>query len=274
MRRTFVDILKNNNVDIKKEYSRLYSMFYKRKYVSQYSIRELINKNFENLWLRGTCISLDEFNEDFDFYFDEQPQNFTLDYLVSFVEYIYNLVVAYLPKCSIDRKGDLKLLQEQIMRVVEKIEHTNINQDTYIIFVPKKPESIYVAENVSESLSYKLLEYNHYSLRNNVEGKKAILIKIAEELECKRQELKKADSTLDKNLFLAFNNFNIRHNNCDKSDESNYTPQFARLNNEEIEELYDWTYNQSLIAFIKLENAGLNEKFKEIKNKIDNNIIE
>ena len=273
MRRTFADILKSNNVNIKKEYSRLYSMFFDSE-ESSYSIRELIDNCFNKLWLRDTCMSLDEFDKEFGFDFQEQPQNFSLDYLVSFMEYVYNLTTELVSSCSIRYKSKLQTIQQQIWRILDKIKYVNVEQDNFIIFVPEKPEAIYVAEVVSESLSNKILEYNHHSLQNNLEGKKEILLKIVDELEPQRADLSKLDSSLESNLFYAFNKFNIRHNNCNPKAKTKYVSQFALLSNEEKEELYDWAYNQSLIAFIKLENAGLNEKFKEIKNKIDNNIIE
>lgn len=273
MRRTFVDILKNKKVDIRTEYSRLYSLFYETKTLGQ-PIKSIFNRYFCDIWFRGTCTTLDEFDEEFGFNFVKQPEDFNIDYLVSFCEYIYNLSVSFDRDSSIFYNMDMQFLQMQIFGILDKIEYTNIEQEGHVIFVPEKPEAIYVAEVVSESLSNKILEYNHHSLQNNLEGKKEILLKIADELEPHRNELSNLDSSLESNIFYAFNKFNIRHNNCNPKAKSKYIAQFALLSQEEKEELYDWTYNQSLIAFIKLENAGLNEKFKEIKNKIDNNILE
>ena len=276
MRRIFADVLKSNKIDITREYSRLYDLFYKSKGL-ELTIYEAVNRNFNEIWFRGTCNTLVDFDNEYGFKFEEQPQNFDVDYLINFCEYVYNISHA------IRSSGDIyycvgykvRTLKEQVEKVIELVEHTYIDSDNGLtILVPEKPEAIYVAEVVSESLSNKILEYNHHSLQNNLEGKKEILLKIADELEPQRADLSKLDSSLESNLFYAFNKFNIRHNNCNPKAKTKYVSQFALLSNEEKEELYDWAYNQSLIAFIKLENAGLNEKFKEIKNKIDNNIIE
>ena len=275
MRRTFADILKYNKVDIKREYKRLYDLFFKATNL-EYSVFEAINIGFNEIWFCGTCNSLYDFNEEYGFNFEEQPQNFDFDYLITFCEYVYNLVYAINPNGKIYFRVPEKVerLKEQIGMVIERIGYTNIHRkDGFTIFVPKSPQAILVAECVSEKLSYKVLEYNHYSLKGNLEGKKSILIKIAEELEPQRKDLKGIDSKLESNIFYAFNYFNIRHNNCNPKDKAKYISQFANLKNEQVEQLYDWTYNQCLIAFIKLENENNSKIFSELKNKIDNKIF-
>ena len=197
-----------------------------------------------------------------------------MDYLLLFCEYVYNLVLPIKVVGISHYNLEYGKIIDHITKLTDKLNLTITSKGNYYILLEKSFPAISVAQSVSEELSYKILEYNHHSLKGNIEGKKSILLKLASKLEPKRKILQSIDSTLDKNLFLSFNKFNIRHNNCDNSDESNYTTQFANLNNEEQEELYDWTYNQSLIAFIKLENINLNEKFKNIKYKIDIKIVD
>lgn len=262
MRRIFADILKNQKVDIKKEYERLYALFYCRKYWD--TVRDIVASKFETLPFRRTCTSLEDFDEEFGFNFELQPKNFDLDYLLNFCEYVYNLVF-YIK----DNDNQVKRVKAQVIKVVELIEFTFVPRDDGLkILVPKSPQAILVAETVSEHLSYKILEYNHHSLKGDLEGKKSILIKIAQELEPQRDDLKNIDSQLGKDLFKAFNNFNIRHNNCDEKDKKKFNASFTALDNERREELYDWTYNQCLIAFIKLENKNANTLFEEMKNNM------
>ena len=276
MRRTFADILKNNKIDIKKEYSRLYDLFYKIKSYHSNTIYDLVSYHFDEIPFKGTCLSLKDFNETYEITFDEQPQNFNLEYLISFCEYIYNLVYSVdLRELSygsfIDMAEGIKI---RLTQIIEMVEYDYCENDEGItILIPKSPQVDLVAQSVSEKLSYKIFEYNHHSLKGNLETKKSILMNIAEELEPQRKILKTIDTSLEKNLFFAFNNFNIRHNNCDSSDADKYVPQFSKLRKNKKEELYDWLYNQCLIAFIKLENNDLNTKFKDIKEKIDKKII-
>ena len=275
MRRTFADILINNKIDIKKEYTRLYNLFYNPIYNS-YSIFGRVNAHFDEIWFRGTCNSLNDFNEEYGFYFEKQPEDFNLDYLVSFCEYLYNIVFAVNVSGSIYPfvSKSIRVIKEQLGRVIELIEYDCCeNENGYMILIPKSPQVTLVAQCVSEKLSYKMLEYNHHSLIGDLESKKSILLNIYQEIEPQRKILKTIDTSLEKNLFFAFNNFNIRHNNCDSTNVDNYVPQFSKLRKNKKEELYDWLYNQSLIAFIKLENNVLNTSFKEIKEKIDKKII-
>ena len=275
MRRTFADVLENNKVDIKKEYSRLYEMFYEC-INSKFSLYTIIDSFFEEIWFRRTCNSLKDFDDSYGFLFEKQPENFNIEYLINFCEYLYNIIYGFDPNGEIAFQGREKIhrLRIQLNKVIDLIEHTCIQNDKGLtILVPKSPQANLVSQCVSENLSYKILEYNHYSLIGNLDAKKSILLKIALELEPHRSLLKNIDTTLEKNLFVAFNNYNIRHNNCDSLDKNNFVPQFSNMKEKEQEEMYDWTYNQSLIAFLKLENNDLNTKFKDVKEKIDKKII-
>lgn len=263
MRRIFADILKNKKINFEKEYERLYDLFFNH-IDGRSSVRDIVEVRFQTLPFKRTCTSLDDFDDEFGFVFEEEPERFDLDYLINFCEYIYNLVF-YIS----DGLTQIKCIKEQVVKVVESIEYTFIYRDDGLnILVSKSPQAMLVAETVSEHLSYKILEYNHHSLKGDLEGKKSILIKIAQELEPQRDDLKSLDSQLEKNLFKAFNNFNIRHNNCDEKNKKKFNAAFTALDNERREVLYDWTYNQCLIAFIKLENKNANTLFEEMKNNM------
>jgi len=67
-------------------------MFYEKDERNDKSLAEIISSNFNDFNFGGTCLSLEEFDEMHGVYFEKQPQNFTLDYLVSFCKYIYNFL--------------------------------------------------------------------------------------------------------------------------------------------------------------------------------------
>ena len=90
MRRNFVEVLRSGKVSLKKEYSKLYDLFYGKNEQYEKSLADFVSENFFAYHFRGTCLSLDEFDETYGFHFVEQPQNFDIDYLVSFCEYVYN----------------------------------------------------------------------------------------------------------------------------------------------------------------------------------------
>lgn len=269
MRKTFCDIFKEQKIDINREYSRLYEAFYESTFPT-FSVSEMIDYDFDCIWFKDTCQSLQDFNEEHNINFEKQPQDFSLDYLIFFCEYIYNFISAIKTSNSSFNNRDYNKIERHIYSLIEKLGLKIITKNNFFLFVEESPQVKLVAELVPDTLSNRILEYNHHSTKGNLDSKKSILLKIAEELEPQRKDLKAIDTALEKNLFIAFNNFNIRHNNCNSKDASLYVSEFANLIHKEKEKLYDWIYNQSMIAFIKLNNIDNNKLFKDIKEKIDN----
>ena len=139
------------------------------------------------------------------------------------------------------------------------------------IFVEKSPATIAVAESplIAENLSYRLISYNHYSMKGNLDVKKSVLQQLASILEAKRKELNQADKKLESNLFYAFNNLNIRHNNVDSELKGKYKAYVAQMSNDELEKWYDETYQMCLLAFLQIENLARKAKFDELKAEIE-----
>lgn len=88
-------------------------------------------------------------------------------------------------------------------------------------------------------------------------------------LEPRRPELTQIDSGFASDLFYAFNNFNIRHNNVDPSGK-NYKKPVADLTNDQLEQWYDEVYQMSLLAFLRLEHIDRKKSFDVLKNSIEN----
>lgn len=87
-------------------------------------------------------------------------------------------------------------------------------------------------------------------------------------LEAKRSDLKKADKTLENDLFYIFNNLNIRHNNIDPQLKGNYKVYVAQMPNDELERWYDEAYQMCLLAFLQLENHDRKIEFDKLKAEI------
>ena len=51
------------------------------------SVADEVEEQFHKIPFKGTCISLDDFDETYGFRFEENPRNFDLNYLVIFCEY-------------------------------------------------------------------------------------------------------------------------------------------------------------------------------------------
>lgn len=284
MRRNFAQILKDAKIDVKVEYQKLYGMLYDRSIqvsnTSWISAYDEFSTYFIAFHFRGTCLSLDEFNDLHGFHFEKDPTNFNIDHLISLCEYIENLLMAYqcVPLSYPYGYGNMptKLINvqfylQQISQVIEKIGYMQAEQNGLTIFVEKDPAAIAVTESefIPESLSYRLISYNHYSMKGNLAEKKATLLDLANLLEPQRINLERIDKTFARDLFYAFNNFHIRHNNADPQ-----SPKFKKpigdLAKEQLEFWYDEVYQMCLLAILRLEHADRKKTFEALKSEIEN----
>lgn len=275
MRRTFAQVLENGKIDIRLEYNRLYSILYTPTFGrDRKSLHNLIAGYFGRYHFRGTCLTLDEFDRIHGYCFVDDPKDIDIDYLVSLCEYIQNMLMSL--RSNYDYRDpticnvNFQFIFEQIRRVVDLIGYTDTVVDGLIIFIEKNPAAIAVSESerIPKELSYTILEYNHHSLKGNIEKKKQIILQLAQKLEAKSDELKNISSRLRSNMFYIFNNMNIRHNNTDPSDSSNYKNFVAELDNQQLEYWYDETYQMCLLAFLELENVQRMESIEELKHRI------
>ena len=184
----FSQILEKASVDIREEYTRLYYLFYTEQSggIASKTIYEQCSEKFVNLPFRGTCISLDDFNKFYKCCYDENPSDFSLEYIVSFCEYSYNLAL-YSQECGpayFDEIGKLiQFFLEQVRKVIEKIGYMENSNGCVVDFVPKDQAAISVSEIVDDGLSYKVIEYNHHSMKGQLSKKKEILLSLANKLE-------------------------------------------------------------------------------------------
>ena len=270
MRKNFAEVLKENKINIRLEYDKLYSILYNKNIWlpnGQFiSLHDLINSNFMTVSFRKTCLSLDEFDNANGFRFTQFPQEVDLEMLVSISEYIWNMLQSIQNQitCTYPPLINVNLYYQQILAVVESIGYMLQNQDGYSIIVPKDNVAISVSESslIPEKISYKVIEYNHHLNKGNIEGKKEILLKLTELLEPRRKEL---SNQLSSDLFYLINNFNIRHNNIDPKNNPKYNDKFVEMSEKELEHIYDEVYQMCLLAFMELEHIERKGWIDEMK---------
>lgn len=165
---------------------------------------------------------------------------------------------------------DVQFYLQQISQVIEKIGYMQAEQNGLTIFVEKDPAAIAVAESefIPESLSYRLISYNHYSMKGNLAEKKATLLDFANLLEPQRTNLERIDRTFASDLFYAFNNFHIRHNNAD-TQSPKFKEPIGALSKEQLEFWYDEVYQMCLLAVLRLEHVGRKKTFEALKSEIE-----
>ena len=268
-RRTFADVIKNAKIDIRHEYLKLYDMFYGNDFEYRIvNLYEACSDYFINYSFRGTCITLYEFEIINDLHFYPDEKRFSQDCFIRFCEYTYNLT-KHIKQTENQYLVLLQIYIKQIDLIIEKIgyeKHKDSETNVYI-FVPKLPEAIAVSEIIEPTLSYKVIEYNHHSMKGDLSRKRETLLKLANLLEARRQELKSVSSSLEKSVFSLFNNINIRHNNNDPQS-GNYHKFVANMSDEELEKWYDETYQLCLLCFLEMDNVERKRKIIELNDNI------
>lgn len=265
MRRNIYDILNSNKIDIKKEYSRLFELFYQRKFESGYgntTIYTLVKYYFTQLnrCLIRRCISIEDFDETYMYNFDEFPKDFTIDYFIDFCEYTYNFS-HYLLLFGHFYTDYIRSFMINIKECVEEIGYGLYYKEGIYYITVKSAESVAVAEIVPEKISFSVLEYNHHKMKGDLTSKKAILLEFANEIEPKRKKLSSMNSSLSETLFQSLNKF-IRHNN----DENEF---IANMSTEELENTYDDIYQLWLLAILELDNVERKQKMKDLLKKVN-----
>lgn len=277
----FLPESENENEEIRDEYDRLYELFYNNQIyygVSGYiTLRGYCANSFKYLPdspIRGTCISLDDYDKSKGYNFEEYPLDCNRDYLVRFCFYSYNILshsVLYNRAIITSDLGfEINRYFRQVEKVIENIGYMRKVQNNLMKFIPKDEVVISVAEIVDQNLSHRVIEYNHISMKGNLQGKKDILRDLADKLEPKRDKLTEGNSKLAKDLFFLLNNVNVRHNNIDQSG-SSYIPYVANMKKEELEQWYDNIYQMCLLAFLELEHLDRKDSIKQLKQNINPN---
>ena len=163
----------------------------------------------------------------------------------------------------------LKDVMDEILEEYNHTVYTNEDKD-YFIVVENKPEVTAAAEIMpTPELSFDVIQYNHRSLKGDIEAKKTILVRLGAELEARRKELQNINKQLSDDIFFMLNNVNIRHNNCAPEDRAKYKEYVSAMNSDQMEAWYDELYQMMLLAFLLLDNQERAQKVSELKDNIN-----
>lgn len=263
------------NLNLQNEYEKLEKIVLK--YTNEYnmSLNDEIESYFDLWKYKKNYLSFDElrshlgftYTKAWDYSFNAEIESI-YDFFV-YCEMILNMILVVLPEeAQIVNDNIIKKIIYIINYDLESLNYTvsKMSDDQYII-VQKDAAVSEVVELVEPTIADSILEYNHYVLKGDLEKKKNILVKIANALEPQKSEIKAINYQLFKDYFYLINNMDIRHNNCDSSDTSNYNAYFDKLTIEEKEEWYDEIYQMSLLIFLLLENRNPTKKISDLKSK-------
>ena len=168
-----------------------------------YTLKDFCEGNFLNVPFRRTCLSLEDFDDTYNYHFEKIPHDFDLNYLLSFCEYTFNLSIWITPGnplCVFGNAQQSQFYLQQVQNVMEMIGYTRAIQEGISIFVPKDRGAISVSEIVAPEISYKVLEYNHYTMKGDIARKRETLRILADQLEPRRVELAAINKELAKGV--------------------------------------------------------------------------
>ena len=253
MRRNIYDILSDRKIDISVEYNRIYDLFYCKGIANGWgkpiTIENVVSAKFceLNKKLIGRCLSLEDFNNTYKFFFKKQKEDVDIDLLISFSEYVFNFVFAVLP-CAPTILGDISELHSILLHIsdcMDEIGYKITEKESFFIIVEKNAAAIAVAEVSDKGLAGDILEYNHHKLKGNLSEKKNILKNMADDIEPQRNRLKQINASFTSDLFQLMNRF-IRHNSVGNS-------YISSISKSELENIYDEIYQMWLLAKMQLE---------------------
>lgn len=244
-----------------------------------YNIQSFVDKYLFLEWKnRGNYISCNEMRNDLQInrlvYYCESGIDVAIEDLFDYLEYVAN-ILNLIKICKWDNENNVidKQICKAIINNIKNILET-LNYEIYkiddqkIIVVEKNPAATAVAEIMDENIAYKVIQYNHYLLKGDIEAKKRILLVLGNKLEPQRSQLKSLNNKLETNIFFMLNNMNLRHNNCDINDEKRYKNFVAEMSKDKLENYYDELYQMILLAFLLIDNINRTKEIENLKIKI------
>lgn len=273
MRRSIFDLMNNNEIDIKREYERIHKLFERDVFDNAYlkrPIRSVIDGDYFKEWKnRGRNISIDDLFSSLQIRNGNDLKENSMEKLLLYIEAIVNLIsfsieeiyIEYYYEYKYDYNWDIyKLLKENINSLLEDLNYEIKKlSNGELVIVEKDMLSSSIIET-NKNVSDKVIEYRRFILKGKIDEKRDILNLLANEIEGKKRTFKGTTySNLMDDVQFMLNNLNIRHNNMEGNNKIQYV---VNLSKEELEKLYDKTFDMILGIFVI-------DKYLENKNEID-----
>ena len=243
------------------------------------TVKEYIDRTSFHRWMHDnglTAISIDNLMEKLkmDFFNSQGIRlEFTQEEFLLYAETIYNLVNM---KGKAERNiiDVISLINHDIEIDCERLgfEIKKTGEEKYII-VEKNAAATAVADKYADgdlAFSHKVIEYNHFLLRGNIDRKREILLAIGQKFEPIRRRLEGSPfKSVSEDARALLNNLNIRHDNISPEDKTHYNAVVDQMPNGDLEEWYDKTYSVLLLALLADDFSALHKEIKELKAQIE-----
>lgn len=270
MRTNLYDMLAKRDFNIGDEYKTLWFLFCDEACVPHmgYStslLNYIDDTYFRTLPIRGSFTSINDMMDALRLnYF---PGN--INDLFLFCEFL----IAVLPEKEVHGNSAFQKQRSTIMGNIDYIlEHTNHeivkdSCDNSIIVEKNKPASLAAQLADDETVAFELIEYNHFALKGDLDGKKKLLVSIAAYIEpILRSKVLQQNGykQLESDAGFILNNFHIRHNNKVGVKAQDY---ITSINDTDLEEWYDKAYEIAITVIIMNDYLSIGKDIADIKTK-------
>ena len=271
VRRNYFDILNQMEFDPQRELKNLVDLLKMENNLGRgyyTTINSAISDNFLDYPNRSTFTSYSQMIEVIiSNIYDTTEQLFVFSELL--VDIFNNLEGKFTEKeCQF-----IQVIFDNITRFLELSNHELITlENGDKIIVEKNVYASEVSQIISETNiqdAIKVLEYNHFANKGNIQRKKEILIALANYLEPFRRELNNSEELKDimkvnnqkviafEKLFEMYNNFGLRHNNSNQ--------YHLDLADDELEQWYDDIYTSTLFVILSMDESRILSKLKTLR---------
>lgn len=279
MRKHFLDVLQELNT-IEREVERIWDLFYSDSsiYIEEsydsYSVYDFVDEFCFSDWKkRNHYVDMSDLFDTIRITdLRKKASKNTEDFLL-FIELIYNfwkIAEIYVEKEDSGCKytDSFVWLQKTMHDCLAQINHIAIYdaEEETLWVIEDKPEVSACAEISSPSIARKIVKYNHFTLKGDLEQKKEILLALADEFEGNKEKVKAINPTLGNNISFMLNNLNVRHNNISEGSRD-YKSITARMNGDTIEQWYDELYQMLLLAKLLIDNVPRENAVNELKRQ-------
>lgn len=271
-RQNYFDILNRMEFDPQRELKNLVDLLEMEKnFKSIYyetSLNSAISNNFLDYPNRSTFTSYSKMME----FIGANIYN-TTEQLFVFSEFLVDIFCNLAEKFTEEESEFIQIIFDNIKMFLELSNHEMITLDNgNKIIVEKNVYASEASQIVSETSieeAIKVLEYNHFSNKGNIQRKKEILIALANYLEPFRRELNNSEELKDilkvnnqkviafEKLFEMYNNFGLRHNNSNQ--------YHLDLADDELELWYDDIYTSTLFVILSMDQSRILSKLKTLR---------
>lgn len=271
-RQNYFDILNRMEFDPQRELKNLVDLLEMEKnFKSIYyetSLNSAISNDFLDYPNRSTFTSYSKMME----FIGANIYN-TTEQLFVFSEFLVDIFCNLAEKFTEEESEFIQIIFDNIKRFLELSNHELITLDNgNKIIVEKNVYASEASQIVSETSieeAIKVLEYNHFSNKGNIQRKKEILIALANYLEPFRRELNNSEELKDilkvnnqkviafEKLFEMYNNFGLRHNNSNQ--------YHLDLADDELELWYDDIYTSTLFVILSMDQSRILSKLKTLR---------